>query len=114
MGVTQIPGRPGRSMTKRNGATWVAHRGLCLIGVLAALTGRLAADEPARSGTGSETGFAAVVEAHFDQWGHDQDGALSFLETSRLVPDTSIRGETAAALSAIHLVQRGERWYRAR
>jgi hypothetical protein len=57
------------------------------------------------------SGFAAQVAGHFEQWDQDQNGVLSFLETSRLVPDTSIRDEAAAALAAVHLVQRIDRWF---
>jgi hypothetical protein len=68
----------------------------------------LVAAEPIRVVEGlARAAFAAQVEAHFAEWDRDQDGWLSFLETSRLVPDMSIRDEAAAALAAIHLVQRG-------
>jgi Calpain family cysteine protease len=58
------------------------------------------------------SGFLAQVAAHFERWDLDRDGALSFRETSRLVPDVTIRDEAAAALAAIHLAQRGDRWSR--
>jgi hypothetical protein len=58
-------------------------------------------------------GFAAQVAAHFESWDLDRDGALSFVETSRLVPVVAIRDEAAAALAAIHRVQRGKTWHRA-
>jgi hypothetical protein len=84
-------------------------RGLGAIGMVLASAGLLAAGEEPRPASG----FSAQVEAHFGRWDLDRDGALSFLETSRLVPDVSTRDEAAAALAAVHLAQRGERWYRA-
>ena len=60
-------------------------------------------------------GFAAQVAAHFAGWDLDRDGALSFLELGRLVPDVRIQGEAAAALAAIHRIQRGKNpaWHHA-
>src|SRR5438270_513101 len=59
------------------------------------------------------TRFAAEIAAHFDLWDEDGDGDLSFQETSRLVPDTAIRDEAAAALAAVHLAQRLPQWKQA-
>ena len=59
------------------------------------------------------TRFADQVASYFDLWDDDGDGALSFAETSRRVPDTSIRDEAAAALAAIHLIQRFQQWQHA-
>jgi hypothetical protein len=50
--------------------------------------------------------FAAQVRAHFAEWDLDRDGLLSMQEVGSLVPDVRIRGEAAAALAAIHAVQR--------
>src|SRR4051812_19653832 len=61
---------------------------------------------------GAPTGFSDQVAAHFDRWDRDGDGSLSFAETGALVPDASIRDEAAAALAAIHLAQRIDRWER--
>ena len=56
------------------------------------------------------TRFADQVASYFDLWDDDGDGVLSFQETGRRVPDTSIRDEAAAALAAIHLIQRFQQW----
>ena len=82
---------------------------MAAVGVLVASAGLLMAGE----GAGVEGGFAAQVAAHFDGWDLDRDGAVSFVETSRLVPVATIRDEAAAALAAIHRVQRGRAWPRA-
>jgi hypothetical protein len=78
------------------------------IGIWLAAAGVAAAGEE-----GGAAGFAAQVEAQFDRWDRDRDGALSFRETSTLVPDATIRGEAAAALAAIHLAQRSKAGARA-
>src|SRR4051794_36556312 len=82
-------------------------RGFGVIGMLIASAGPPAAG----GGSGAGSSFLAKVEGHFDEWDQDRDGGLSFAETSRAVPDISVRGEAAAAMAAIHLAQRGERWY---
>lgn len=63
-------------------------------------------DQPSRK----DPGFAAQVEAHFDAWDYNRDGSLTFRETSQLVPLAGIRGEEAAALAAIHRIQRTRQW----
>jgi hypothetical protein len=82
---------------------------MAAVGALVASAGALMAGEAPLV----EGGFAAQVAAHFDGWDLDRDGALSFVETSRLVPFATIRDEAAAALAAIHRVQRGRTWPRA-
>ena len=69
-----------------------------------------AADAAAGEVPRPATRFADQITSYFDLWDDDGDGGLSFEETSRRVPDTSIRDETAAALAAIHLAQRFEQW----
>ena len=54
--------------------------------------------------------FVDQITSYLDLWDDDGDGGLSFEETSRRVPDTAIRDETAAALAAIHLAQRFDQW----
>lgn len=57
--------------------------------------------------------FAAEVETNFKDWDLDGDGALSYEETTRLVPRPVFRDTAAAALAAIHLAQRMEPRHRA-
>jgi hypothetical protein len=57
--------------------------------------------------------FADQVEARFAAWDANRDGYVSFLETSRLVPEVWLKGEEAAAVAAIHRIQRGRAWTRA-
>jgi hypothetical protein len=91
---------------------WVRPAAMCLLVAIAAIltpARRLDAEsEPAAAG-----GFAAQVEAHFAEWDLDHDGVLSFRELGELVPDVRIRDEAAAALAAIHRVQRSRAWHHA-
>jgi hypothetical protein len=57
-------------------------------------------------------GFLAELNANFKQWDTDGDGSISFDETSRLVPDNSVRDAAAATVAALHLAQRGNTWRR--
>jgi hypothetical protein len=89
--------------------------GLVLLALLAGPTPRVATAEDSAPASAPAivpiaSGFTTQVEANFERWDRDHDGALSFVETSELVPDATIRDEAAAALAAIHLAQRGERW----
>jgi hypothetical protein len=77
-------------------------------GLLAALTGLV---PMAAVGADDGGGFAAQVATSFDRWDLDHDGFLSFRETGSLVPDTTIRGDAAASLAAVHRVQRGKVWH---
>ena len=77
---------------------------ILVLGATLALTHGLDAE----AAPGDPNGFAAQVTAHFDEWDVDRDGALSFFELGRLVPAVRIRGEAAAALAAIHRIQRGK------
>jgi hypothetical protein len=87
-----------------------------LLVIILAPPGRLveASPDPDREAP-APGGFAAQVETHFAGWDLDHDGALSFRELGTLVPDVRIRDEAAAALAAIHRVQRGKnpRWHHA-
>ena len=102
-------------MTTREEVTFASRRapyqgrrlspGLFLIGMALATMSAAAGEVPRPA-----TRFADQITSYFDLWDDDGDGGLSFEETSRRVPDTSIRDETAAALAAIHLAQRFEQW----
>jgi len=85
-----------------------------LLGAILALPGRLSEADPGPNSR-SSGGFVAEVDAHFAEWDLDHDGALSFREVGALVPDVRIGDKAAAALAAIHRVQRGQnpRWHHA-
>jgi hypothetical protein len=57
--------------------------------------------------------FLAEAKANFKDWDQNGDGTLSFQETTRLVPSPSFHDTSAAALAAVHLVQRRPSWSRA-
>lgn len=71
------------------------------------------ADARAGGGNLPDSGFAGQVREYFAVWDYNRDGYLSFLETAQLIPVTAIRGEEAAAIAAIHRIQRGSRWNQA-
>ncbi len=81
---------------------------LVLLGVMLAGAGFPASgDEPQ-----PPPNFLAEAKANFKDWDLNGDGTLSFQETTRLVPRASFQGNSAAALAAVHLVQRRPSWYR--
>ena len=57
--------------------------------------------------------FLAEAKTNFKDWDLNGDGTLSFQETTRLVPIASFQDTSAAALAAVHLVQRRPSWYKA-
>ena len=57
--------------------------------------------------------FLAEAKANFKDWDLNGDGSLSFQETTTLVPRASFQDASAAALAAVHLVQRRPPWYSA-
>jgi hypothetical protein len=67
---------------------------------------RLWYGDGSRPGLCTRLAFAAQVRAHFAEWDRNHDGFLTVREVGALVPDVRIRYETAAALAAIHAVQR--------
>ncbi len=82
---------------------------LVLLGVMLAGAGLPASgDEPQ-----PPPNFLAEAKANFKDWDLNGDGALSFQETTRLVPRASFQDTSAAALAAVHLVQRRPSWSRA-
>ena len=82
---------------------------LVLLGVMLAGAGFPASrDESQRP-----PNFLAEAKANFKDWDLNGDGDLSFPETTRLVPRASFQDTSAAALAAVHLVQRRPSWYRA-
>jgi Calpain family cysteine protease len=97
-------------MNRSNDEILHGFRGAIVAGLLAALTG-LVPMATVRADDGG--GFAAQVATSFEHWDLDYDGFLSFRETGLLVPDTTIRGDAAASLAAIHRVQRGKTWHHA-
>jgi hypothetical protein len=88
--------------------------GRFLIGIVLAVLAGSAARAAQAQVARPATPFADQITSYFDLWDDDGDGRLSFEETSRRVPDVSIRGETAAALAAVHLAQRFDQWKRAK
>jgi hypothetical protein len=82
--------------------------GVILASLAGAASGAAGAEEPT-----PVPRFADQAASYFDLWDDDGDGDLSFQETSRRVPDTTIQGAAAAALASIHLAQRLEKWKQA-
>jgi hypothetical protein len=104
-----MPTDEGRDSTSRKRR---AVRILVLLVLTTVLSLRLWNGDGTRQGLRVQAAFAAQVWAHFDEWDLDHDGVLTSREVAALVPCARIRGEAAAALAAIHQVQRSHhpRW----
>ena len=91
------------------------REGRRIVPVLVLLAAMLAGTSFTVSGDESQSppNFLAEAKANFKDWDLNGDGTLSFQETTRLVPGPSFHDTSAAALAAVHLVQRRPSWRRA-
>jgi len=54
--------------------------------------------------------FFAVVQSQFDKWDANKDGVLSKDETDDLVVDANVKGQAAAAIASLQMIQNSKKF----